>query len=62
MASTSRKAFKLLKRSFSSKDSSKEDIKVFNYDVDELEVHKIVTAREEALSEVPNLVCALIRV
>lgn len=59
MASTSRKAFKLLKRSFSSsKDSEKEHIKVFSYNAAELEVHQLVTCREEALSDV---LCALIR-
>ena len=53
MASTSRRAFKLLKRSFSSsKDSGKEDIKVFSYNAGELEVHQPVTSREEALSDV----------
>ena len=55
MASTSRKALKLLKRSFSSKDSGKEDIKIFSYNAEELEVHQPVTGREEALSDVLNL-------
>lgn len=51
MAATSRKAFKLLKRSFSSKDT-KEDVKVFSYNVKDLDVHQIVSLREEALSDV----------
>ena len=62
MASTSRKAFKLLKRSFSSKDSGKDDIKVFTYNAEDLEVHQLVYYREEEFSEVQNLSCALIRI
>ena len=54
VASTSRKALKLLKRSFSSRDNGKEDVKVFSYNAEDLEVHQIVTCRDEALSEVSN--------
>ena len=50
----SRRALKYLKRSFSSKDSGKEDIKVFSYNAEDLEVHQLTTCREEALSEVLN--------
>lgn len=62
MASTSRKALKLLKRGFSSRDSGKDDIKVFTYDATKLEVHQLVYYREEEFTEVQNLSCALIRV
>lgn len=50
MASKSRKALKLFKRSFSSRDS-KEDIKVFSYNAEDLEVHQPVYTRDEELSE-----------
>lgn len=60
MAATSRKAFKLLKRSFSSKDMEKER-KVFTYNAEDLALHQLISDREEALSEVPSLACALFR-